>query len=161
MFLNGHRSLLTLLAAASIATGFGSTMAQAKDSQFFGRWTVADAEQEFSSRGRLYKTFDIAPCGKDFCGVSVDDSGNCGATLFRFLTIHANNQELEGHGRWGTEKKKLVIDYNKPDDGEAGLLVGLGADDFDFSGREGSMPAYEGSYKQAGDASCSAEALTN
>lgn len=161
MFLNRHGRIFILLAGLGLAATSGGGVARAADSLYFGRWTVSDEKPVFTTRGRLYKTIDVAPCGKDFCGVSVDDSGNCGATLFRFLTIHANNEELTGHGRWGTEKKKLVIDFVRSDSEPPFLMLGLGADDFDFTGREGSMPTFQANYKNAGAASCSAEALTN
>ncbi len=132
----------------------GNTAAQASDSQFFGRWKVSDDKPAYSAKGKQWKTFDVAPCGADFCGVAVDDSDNCGATLFRFLIIHANKDELIGHGRWGDEKKKLVIDYTKPETGPNGIYLGLGASDMDFSGREGSMPTFDANYKRVGNASC-------
>ena len=144
-----------ILAAGFILVGLcGNTAAQAADSQFFGRWTVSDDKPAYSAKGKQWKTFDVAPCGADFCGVAVDDKETCGATLFRFLTIHANSEELTGHGRWGAEKKKLIIDYTKPDTGPNGLYLGLGANDMDFSGREGSMPTFDANYKRVGDAVC-------
>jgi hypothetical protein len=150
-----HRRHLILAAGLILLGGCFSTAAQAAGSQFFGRWTVSDDKPEFSAKGKPWKTFDVAPCGADFCGVAVEDSGACGATLFRFLTIHANNEELTGHGRWGAAKKKLVIDYTSADSGTGGnLYLGLGDNDMDFGSREGSMPTFDANYKQAGDAVC-------
>ena len=134
-------------------------MARADTSHFFGRWTVSDDKPVFTKKGALYKTIDVAPCGADFCGVSVSDKGDCGATLFRFLTEHANNDLLEGHGLWGDIKLKLQIEYILPQNQQppskiAGILLGLGDKDFDFEGREGSLPKYSANYKPDGDARC-------
>ena len=152
---NRIHSRYLILAAGFILVGlYSNAVAQAADSQFFGRWTVSDDKPAYSAKGKQWKTFDVAPCGADFCGVAVDDKETCGATLFRFLTIHANSDELTGHGHWGAEKKKLIIDYTKPDAGPNGLYLGLGANDMDFSGREGSMPTFDANYKRMGDAVC-------
>ncbi len=152
---NGIHSFHLIFAAGLIIAGLGGNgAAQAAESQFFGRWMVSDDKPVFTTKGKQWKTFDVAPCGADFCGVAVDDKESCGATLFRFLTIHANNDELVGHGRWGADKKKLIIDYTKPDTGPNTLYLGLGANDMDFSGREGSMPTFDANYKRLGDAVC-------
>ena len=149
-----HRHYL-ILAAGFVLVGLcGNTAARAADSPYFGRWTVSDDKPAYSSKGKFWKTFDVAPCGADFCGVAVDDKENCGQTLFRFLTIHANSDELIGHGHWGSEKKKLVIDHTTAQSGGLGLYLGLGANDMDFSGREGSMPTFDANYKRTGDAVC-------
>ena len=132
----------------------GIGTAQAGESHYFGRWTVSDDKPVYSSKGKLYKTFDVAPCGNDFCGIGVSDSGKCGDTLFRFLTVHANNDEITGHGRWGNEKKKLTIGFAKPDNAPSYLYLGLGNDDMDLSGREGSIPSFEANYKHTGNAVC-------
>lgn len=113
-----------------------------------------------SSKGKLYKTVDIAPCGKDFCGVSVADDGSCGPTLFRFLMIHANTDYLVGHGRWGNEKLKLILTPTTSDAGQHGVLLGLGDKTFDFEGREGSMPRFKSEYKNEGSATCSVDATS-
>ena len=74
-------------ALSFILVGLGGiNAAYAEESHYFGRWTVSDDKPAFSAKGKLYKTFDVAPCGKDFCGISVSDSGSCGETLFRFLS---------------------------------------------------------------------------
>lgn len=107
-----------------------------------------------SAKGKLYKTFDVAPCGKDFCGISVSDKGSCGETLFWFLTIHENNDEITGLGRWGDVKKKLTVGIAKPDGLPSYMLLGLGNDDLDITGREGSTPSFYANYKRQGDAVC-------
>ena len=152
-----HHQHLSLLAAFVLASLGGSAAARAADSHYFGRWTVSDDKPAYSAKGKFYKTFDVAPCGADFCGISVDDKQSCGDTLFRFFTVHANNDEIVGHGRWGAEKKKLIIDYTKPQTGPTGLYLGLGADDMDFTGREGSIPTFDANYKRVGDAQCRAK----
>ncbi len=132
-------------------------MAKADTSPYFGRWINSEDKPRYSSKGILYKTIDIAPCGKDFCGVSVSDSGTCGATLFRFLTIHANNEFLEGHGKWGSSKLKVQLVRNRNEKDEPNLLIGLGDKTFDFEGREGSMPTYRGDYKRISESTCKAD----
>ena len=151
-----HRHHLRLVVATVIAGLGGIAAAQAGDSHFYGRWTVSDDKPAFSSKGKLYKTFDVAPCFNDFCGVSVSDSGTCGQTLFRFLTIHSDMSELAGHGRWGGEKKKLIINYYKAGENPELLELGLGADDVDLTGREGSIPTFTANYARAGEAQCKA-----
>jgi uncharacterized low-complexity protein len=145
-----HGLFLSLLATLVLA----SAAARAEDSQYFGRWTVSDDKPVFSAKGKLYKTFDVAPCGKDFCGISVSDKGSCGETLFRFLTIHAKDEELSGHGRWGATKKKLVVGLNTPQDEPKYVYLGLGNDDMDIGGRDGSMPTFQANYKRMGNAVC-------
>lgn len=149
-----HRHHLSLNVVFFLAGLGGIAAAQAADSHYYGRWTVSDDKPAYSAKGKIYKTFDVAPCGKDFCGVSVSDGQNCGEMLFRFLTVHADLGEVIGHGRWGTDKKKLIIDYNKPDTGPESLYIGLGADDMDPSAREGSMPTFDANYKRVGEAQC-------
>ena len=152
-----HLRRLSLVVTFLIAGLGGLKAAQAADSHFYGRWTVSDDKPAYSSKGKLYKTFDVAPCGNDFCGVSVADDGSCGQTLFRFLTVHADMGELAGHGRWGGEKKKLVINYYKADKDPEYFELGLGADDMDLSGREGSMPTFDAKYARDGSAQCMAK----
>ena len=144
---------LTLMAAAIV----GSTMAQADTSPYFGRWINSEEKPRYSSKGILYKTIDIAPCGKDFCGVSVSDTGKCGTVLFRFLTIHATASDLTGHGKWGNSKLKVLIQQMADDKNNVNLLIGLGDKTFDFAGREGSMPTYRGDYKRVNAATCTAD----
>jgi hypothetical protein len=61
---------MVLADAPRQATG-GRAVAADPRSPYYGRWTVGGAKEVFSARGKLYKTIDIAPCGRDFCGVSV------------------------------------------------------------------------------------------
>ncbi len=145
-----HRLYLSLFTVLVLA----SPAARAEDSHYFGRWTVSDDKPAYSAKGKLYKTFDVAPCGKDFCGISVSDKGDCGETLFRFLTIHENNDELTGHGRWGAMKKKLTVGMAKPDGAPSYMFLGLGDDNMDITGREGSIPTFEANYKRVSDAVC-------
>jgi hypothetical protein len=157
--LRQHTILLSTLGLAALG---GATVAQAETSHFFGRWVVSDDKPAYSAKGKLYKTIDIAPCGADFCGVSVSDKGDCGATLFRFLTIHAANDELIGHGLWGSMKKKVQIEFRPTDSPDGpGFYLGVGEDDMDFSGREGSMPKFDANYKSAGEAKCLAGGHTS
>ena len=149
-----HSRHLILAAGFVLVALCDNTAARAADSPYFGRWTVSDDKPAFSAKGKFWKTFDVAPCGADFCGVAVDDKQTCGETLFRFLTIHANSDELIGHGHWGSEKKKLIIDHTTAQSGGLGLYLGLGANDMDFTGREGSMPTFDANYQRLGDALC-------
>jgi hypothetical protein len=54
-------------------------------------------------------------------------------------------------------KKKLEIARVKPDNATPYITLGLGADDMDFSGREGSMPTFQADYKSVGTATCFAK----
>lgn len=119
---------------------------------YYGRWTVDENRPTFTARGKAYKTIDISPCGKDFCGVSVDDKGKCGPVLFRFLAKNAAAETLRGHGKWGDEKKNVVI-YSYGE--ESGFELYLG-DGHSFGERSASMPKFHASYRKAGRARCSA-----
>ncbi len=152
-----HRSYSIVLASFSLALSLGANLALADMGQIYGRWTVKDEKPAYSAKGKLYKTIDVAPCGNDFCGVSVDYANACGPTLFRFLTSHTIDQELTGHGLWGAEKKKLQIGYATPTGDKPYVYLGLGADDMDFSGREGSTPTFQADYKKLGEAKCVAK----
>jgi hypothetical protein len=162
------RLSISLLGAAALAAvvgfaGAGASGASAaapaanSTSPYYGRWQVDDSEARYTARGRLYRTIDIAPCGRDFCGVSVDDRGACGATLFRFLTRHADgNSRLIGHGAWGAAKKDVTIDYyesDQPNEGRLELNLGNG---HDFGERGGSMPMFNATYAPRGAAQCRA-----
>jgi hypothetical protein len=153
MFNRSHLTHSILLASLGLAMTWGASMARA-DASYFGRWTVSDEKPVFSAKGKFYKTIDIAACGADFCGVAVSDGGECGPTLFRFLTAHATNEQLIGHGLWGAAKKRLEIDYIIPDTEKPYVTLGLGDKDMDLTGREGSMPTFQANYKTAGDATC-------
>jgi hypothetical protein len=157
MFQIGHRTLFILPAALALALA-GASAAQAVEiSPYFGHWTLMEDKPDVSSKGKLYHAIDVAPCGKDFCGVSVAEDGSCGPTLFRFLTIHARDQQLKGHGKWGEIKKTVVIDYINLDPQPPYVMLGLGEPDLDFTGREGSMPTYEANYSVKGAAHCTAK----
>ncbi|MBW8753245.1 MAG: hypothetical protein JF595_03695 [Sphingomonadales bacterium] len=154
-------SMRVLLGLGLVASAGGALAAgnrAAVSSPYYGRWTESEDRPIFTARGRLYKTIDVAPCGRDFCGVSVDDRGQCGATLFRFLSRHANGTyELRGHGKWGDAQKNLEI-YSDDDTGAAGdrsfdLYVG---DGHDFGGRSESMPKFHATYRRLGGGSCRA-----
>ncbi len=120
----------------------------------FGRWTVSEDRPVFTARGRVFKTIDIAPCGRDFCGVSVADNGKCGAVLFRFLGAHAREEELHGHANWGTVRKDLVIyRYDGDTPGSSNFELYLG-DGHDFGERSGNMPKFHSTYRRAGGARC-------
>ena len=129
-------------------------MAKAESSIYFGRWTNGEDKPVYSSRGILYKTIDIAPCGADFCGVSVDDKTGCGPILFRFLMIHANTDNLTGHGRWGNNKLKVILTPVGDPGTKQELVIGLGDKSFDFESRGSSMPVFRAQYKNIGDAKC-------
>jgi hypothetical protein len=152
-----HRLRFIGFIGFALAFGFGANMADAKTSHYFGRWTVSDEDPKFSTKGKLYQTFDVAPCGKDFCGVSVSGANDCGPTLFRFFSIRTNDEELNGHGVWGSKKKTLKIIYGLEAGAAPNLLLGIGENDLDFTGREGSIPTFEANYKQFGKATCVAQ----
>jgi uncharacterized protein (DUF2147 family) len=60
-------------AAAVLVCALPATAAgPAASSPYYGRWSVNEDKPRFSTRGLAYKTIDIAPCGNDFCGVSVN-----------------------------------------------------------------------------------------
>lgn len=138
---------------AALATA--SASAAPPPSHHFGRWTVSDPAERFTAKGKLYKTIDIAPCGKDFCGVSVADRGQCGPTLFRFLTKNSGRPMLQGHAKWGNAKKNIQIENwenpESPGGREMEIYVG---DGYDFGGRSDSMPKYNAVYKRLGQARC-------
>lgn len=128
-------------------------------SPYYGRWIVSEERPVFTARGREYKTIDIAPCGNDFCGVSVADKGQCGPVLFRFLGKRANADEwLKGHGKWGKDRKNVVIysyddDSTKPITRTLELYLGEG---YDFGERSDNMPKFHANYQKTGAARCKA-----
>ena len=142
------------IAAATLGTAAPATAGPAA-SLYDGRWTVSEDKPVFTARGRLYKTIDVAPCGRDFCGVSVDDSGKCGPMLFRFLGKHAATDDLRGHGKWGDQQKNIVImSYGRTDTGEnAGFELYLG-DGYNLGGRSANMPKFHAEYRRLGAAKC-------
>jgi hypothetical protein len=149
-----HRTFSIATAAFGLALSLGGNLANANTEHFYGRWTVSDDKPVYSSKGKLYKSIDMAPCGNDFCGVAVSDNNQCGPTLFRFFTTHAKDEDLVGHGLWGATKKKLIMGYATPENDKAYMYLGLGADDMDLGGREGSTPTFEANYKNMGKADC-------
>jgi hypothetical protein len=151
-----HHHKIIASASLGLALMVSANMAHAENANYFARWTVSDNKPAYSAKGKLYKTIDVAPCGNDFCGVAVDDKNKCGQTLFRFFTIHARDEELVGHGVWGKLKKKLVIDYATPNGEKPFMQLGLGEDDMDVTGRDGSIPTFQANYKNIGKATCSA-----
>lgn len=148
-------SMLVPVAVAGLAlSGPAPAAADAPGSAtpYYGRWTVDEDRPVFTARGKLYKTIDIAACGKDFCGISVDDKGKCGPVLFRFLGKNVSAEMLRGKGKWGDEKKNVVI-YSYGDDTGFELYLG---DGHSFGERSASMPKFHANYRKAGRASCSA-----
>ena len=152
------------LAALSIALvgsfGASALAAPAATSPYYGRWTVNEDKPVFTAKGRTYKVIDIAPCGKDFCGVSVGDRGQCGPVLFRFLAKHADGEStLHGRAKWGTAFKNVQIRTWEmtasewPGGRELDLYVG---DGHDFGDRSDNMPKFHGEYKRIGAARCKA-----
>lgn len=148
---------LSMPAALCLVLALGGARADAAPgatSPYYGRWAVSEDRPVFTSRGRLYKTIDVGPCGRDFCGVSVADNGTCGAVLFRFLGRHAREEELHGHGKWGDAQKNVVIYGNSGETGKNFDLY-LG-DGHDFGERSGNMPKFHATYRRTGGARCAA-----
>lgn len=152
-----RRTHLTTSLILGVALSLSGSLAYAVSDQYYGRWTVNDEEPAYSSKGTLYKTIDVAPCGKDFCGVSVADDNSCGQVLFRFLTTQADDEDLVGHGKWGKASKKLQLGYTTLENETPNLYLALGADDMDLMGREGSLPTFQAGYKRSGEVACTAE----
>ncbi|HSI19814.1 MAG TPA: hypothetical protein VK980_18750 [Sphingomonas sp.] len=149
-------SMLGLAALGSVALVAPARAGAAASSPYYGRWVVSEDRPVFTVRGRLYKTIDVAPCGSDFCGVSVDDRGKCGAVLFRFLGRHATSGDtLRGHGKWGDQQKNVEIYAYEGDAASRTFELYLG-DGRDFGGRSGNMPKFHAEYRRLGTARCSA-----
>ena len=154
------KALFHSIAALSIGLFAAIPALAAAPSPYYGRWTVKEAKPEWTAKGRMYRTIDIAPCGRDFCGVSVGDKGSCGPMLFRFLAKHAGgNDALHGHAKWGTQTKNVQIETwetpaeSWPGGREIDLYVG---DGHDFGDRSENMPKFHGEYKRIGNARCTA-----
>lgn len=158
-----------LAAAGGLALASGMVLAEAPQrtgavrtvpdprSPYFGRWTVSDGKERFSSRGQLYRTVDIAPCGRDFCGVSVSANGTCGPTLFRFLARNQRADMLRGHGVWGAQKKNITLEVYNNDDLPGGRVIDLNlGDGYDFGERSDNIPKFTANYQPAGAARCTA-----
>ena len=152
-----HRTHVIASLTIGLALNLSGNLAYAATDQYYGRWTVSDDTPAYSSKGIQYKTIDLAPCGDDFCGVSVAQDDSCGKVLFRFLTTHADDELLIGHGPWGKAKKKVELGYAKPEDAAPYLYLALGSDDMDLTGREGSIPTFQANYERHGDAACTAD----
>ncbi len=150
-------AILSILALA--ASGAQAAAPAPASSPWYGRWTVSEDRPVFSAKGILYKTIDIAACGKDFCGVSVGDGGRCGATLFRFFGHRANVQEtLYGHGRWGSAKKNIQVDTWEDSEAPGGKVIDLYlGDGHDFGERSENMPKFHAMYRPTGRAQCLAK----
>lgn len=152
-----HRLAVMSIAAAALI-GSAAQAGPAATSPYYGRWVSSDSDRSFSARGRDYRTVDIAPCGNDFCGVSVGANGQCGPVLFRFLAKRANADDaLRGHGKWGKDRKNVVIYYFDYEQDEGGkqleLYLGKG---YDFGERSDNMPSFHTIYAPKGKAVCKA-----
>ena len=150
-----HRTALLSIGLIVTASAVASA-ASAPRSPYYGRWTVSEERPVFTTKGRAYKTIDIAVCGNDFCGVSVGDDGKCGATLFRFLARNASGETtLRGKGRWGGERKNVQINFwedgETPPSSVLDLYLG---DGHSFGERSASMPRFHAEYKRTGEARC-------
>jgi hypothetical protein len=151
-------SMLMLGLAAPLAVPAAAGAAAATSSPYYGRWTVSEDRPVFTTRGRQYKTIDIAACGNDFCGVSVSEAGACGPTLFRFLSRNAHGESaLHGHGRWGQVKKNVQITTWPDQDSPGGKVIEVYlGDGYDFGERSDNMPKFHAMYRPAGAARCRA-----
>ncbi len=156
-----HRLALLSIAPFALAPAVALAAPAPASSLYYGRWTVSEDRPVFTPRGREYKTIDVAPCGKDFCGVSVTDGGRCGPVLFRFLGHRAkdgSDDYLRGHGKWGAAKKNVVIYSYDDTDAQPvkrSLELYLG-DGYDFGERSDNMPKFHANYSRSGKALCKA-----
>ncbi|MEO5586420.1 MAG: hypothetical protein ABIQ81_01870 [Novosphingobium sp.] len=133
----------------------GARSAPDPRSHYYGRWTVSGDKEVFSSRGKLYKTIDIAPCGRDFCGVSVAADGACGATLFRFLIRRTDDELLRGHGVWGKARKNITLEYYVNEEVPGGRVIDLNlGDGHDFGERSDNIPKFTANYRPVSAARC-------
>lgn len=161
------RTAIGLIGTACLALASGMVLAEAPQpastagtapdprSPYFGRWTVSGEKERFSSRGQLYKTIDIAPCGRDFCGVSVSANGTCGPALFRFLARNQRAEMLRGHGLWGAQKKNVTLEAYANEDLPGGRVIDLNlGDGYDFGERSDNIPKFNASYRPAGAVRC-------
>lgn len=124
-------------------------------SPYYGRWTVSGEKEAFSSRGVAYKTIDIAPCGRDFCGVSVSANGTCGPTLFRFLARSRSEDYIRGHGVWGKQRKNITLETYANEEEPGGRVINLNlGDGHDFGERSDNIPKFTASYRPVGAARC-------
>ena len=154
-----HRIACLSIGLLGIAASTAALANAPASSLYYGRWTVAEERPVFTARGKLYKTIDIAPCGKDFCGVSVSDAGRCGATLFRFYGFRAKAEDtLHGHGLWGSAKKNIQLDAWEDAEAPGGRQIDLYlGDGHDFGERSENMPKFHAMYRPVGRATCLAK----
>jgi hypothetical protein len=152
------KALFHSIAVLSIGMVAAQATAASAASPYYGRWTVNEDKPVFTAKGLQYKIIDIAPCGKDFCGVSVTGNGSCGPVLFRFLARHADGEsQLRGHAKWGNATKNVQIGTwevdpkDWPGGREIDLYVG---DGHNFGDRSDNMPKFHGEYKRIGNARC-------
>jgi hypothetical protein len=147
----------TFGALGAAGSGLADTeTANGGTAKYYGRWSVSEDKPVFTARGRLYKTIDIAPCGRDFCGISVSEQGACGTTLFRFRTRGPDfDDTLHGHGVWGQARKNITLyGYVDPEiTGGKSMEIALG-DGYDFSERSDNMPKFRANYRPTGAARC-------
>lgn len=151
-----HRSVRVSIGLAALAAGTAALAQGPSARQYYGRWTISEHRPVFTARGKLYKTIDVAPCGRDFCGVSVADGGACGPTLFRFRTNRPDDEDtLHGHGRWGTGRKNITVyTYDHPEQAGVKMMELALGDGYDFSERSDNMPKFRGDYRRSGAARC-------
>lgn len=163
------RTAIGVIGAAGLALASGMVLAEAPPpggaariaadprSPYFGRWTVNGEKERFSTRGQAYRTIDIAPCGRDFCGVSVAANGTCGPTLFRFFARNQRAEMLRGHGVWGAQKKNVTLESYNNEDAPGGRVIDLNlGDGYDFGERSDNMPKFTAAYRPVGAVRCTA-----
>lgn len=144
-----------IVMAEAPPSGAAARSAPDPRSHYFGRWTVSGDKETFSSRGKLYKTIDIAPCGRDFCGVSVAANGACGATLFRFLSRRTHDEMLRGLGAWGKARKNITLEYYANEEAPGGRVIDLNlGDGHDFGERSDNIPKFTANYRPVSAAQC-------
>ena len=117
-----------------------------------GRWAVDDPTAKFSSHGKLYRAFDITPCGKDFCSVSVEGH-DCGQALFRVPATLGHDDVPQGVGKWGDGQLKLFA-YTS----DATLYLLMGGPRYEYDSRVNNMPTFAAAYHRIGEAVCKADA---
>lgn len=108
-----NRSIATAVALLTVALMTGTAFAKSGAELLTGRWALAQGSQTSAEQQKPYKTIDIQPCGDGLCGVSVNDKGDCGETLFRDLTLHEGplGTFADGSGPWGKDILDLRIVY--------------------------------------------------
>lgn len=155
------KALFHSVAALSIGLFAGVPALATAPSPYYGRWTINMNPQVFTAKGRMYRTIDIAACGKELCAISVAANGTCGPVLFRFTARRDrdNNDTSYGRTKWGAQTKNFQIStwMNDPKDWPAGREIDLYVGDgHDFGDRSDNMPKFHGEYKRISTARCSA-----